>query len=154
MTGPAPQRWESFHRLPTNHLGETLQTPQQLILNPPSHPTPHHTHHTTHRHTQTHAIVWSHKYFQLPKQPSLPGLSTCHSVCTLFPFSPHLDNFHSLCRSHLGPGTGILLQPKGQIWPTACFCRASLIAQLVKNLPATQETPVWFLDQEDPMEKE
>ena len=30
---------------------------------------------------------------------------------------------------------------------------ASLIAQLVKNLPARQETPVRFLDQEDPLEK-
>ena len=32
--------------------------------------------------------------------------------------------------------------------------RASLIAQLVKNLPAMQETQVQFLDQEDPLEKE
>ena len=31
--------------------------------------------------------------------------------------------------------------------------RASLIAQLVKNLPATQETPVQFLGQEDHLEK-
>ena len=31
--------------------------------------------------------------------------------------------------------------------------RASLIAQLVKNLPAMQETPVRFLSQEDPLEK-
>ena len=30
---------------------------------------------------------------------------------------------------------------------------ASLMAQLVKNLPAMQETPVQFLDQEDPLEK-
>ena len=30
---------------------------------------------------------------------------------------------------------------------------ASLIAQLVKNLPAMQETPVRFLGQEDPVEK-
>ena len=30
---------------------------------------------------------------------------------------------------------------------------ASLIAQLVKNLPAVQETPVQFLGQEDPLEK-
>ena len=29
---------------------------------------------------------------------------------------------------------------------------ASLIAKLVKNLPAMQETPIWFLDQEDPLE--
>ena len=30
----------------------------------------------------------------------------------------------------------------------------SLVAQLVKNLPAIQETPVKFLGQEDPFEKE
>ena len=30
---------------------------------------------------------------------------------------------------------------------------ASLVAQLVKNLPAMQETPVWFLGWEDPLEK-
>ena len=33
------------------------------------------------------------------------------------------------------------------------FCFASLIAQLVKNLPTMQETPVQFLGQEDPLEK-
>ena len=32
--------------------------------------------------------------------------------------------------------------------------RASLIAQLVKNPPAMQGTPVQFLSQEDPLEKE
>ena len=31
---------------------------------------------------------------------------------------------------------------------------ASLVAQLVKNLPAMQETLVRFLGQEDPLEKE
>ena len=31
--------------------------------------------------------------------------------------------------------------------------RASLIAHLVKNPPAMQETPVQFLGQEDPLEK-
>ena len=30
---------------------------------------------------------------------------------------------------------------------------ASLMAQLVKNLPAMQETPVQFLGWEDPLEK-
>ena len=34
------------------------------------------------------------------------------------------------------------------------FNLASLIAQLVKNLPAMQETPVQFLGQEDLLEKE
>ena len=28
------------------------------------------------------------------------------------------------------------------------------LAQLVKNLPAVQETPVWSLGREDPLEKE
>ena len=32
-------------------------------------------------------------------------------------------------------------------------CGASLIAQLVKNSPAMQETPVQFLGGEDPLEK-
>ena len=31
--------------------------------------------------------------------------------------------------------------------------RASLVAQLVKDLPAMQETPVQFLGQEDSLEK-
>ena len=31
--------------------------------------------------------------------------------------------------------------------------QVSLIAQLVKNSPAVQETPVQFLGQEDPLEK-
>ena len=33
------------------------------------------------------------------------------------------------------------------------YHRASLVAQLVKNLPATQETPVQFLGREDLLEK-
>ena len=31
---------------------------------------------------------------------------------------------------------------------------ASIVVQLVKNLPAMQETQVWFLGWEDPLEKE
>ena len=31
--------------------------------------------------------------------------------------------------------------------------RTSLVAQLVKNLPAMQETRIWSLGQEDPLEK-
>ena len=34
-----------------------------------------------------------------------------------------------------------------------CLVTASLIAQLVKNLPAMQETPVWFLSWDDLLEK-
>ena len=32
--------------------------------------------------------------------------------------------------------------------------RASLVAQMAKNLPAMQEMQVWSLDQGDPVEKE
>ena len=37
---------------------------------------------------------------------------------------------------------------------TSCMPRASQAAQLVKNLPAMQETQIQFLGQEDPMKKE
>ena len=37
-------------------------------------------------------------------------------------------------------------------WPII-GCRASLVAQMVKNLPARQETQVRSLNQEDPLEK-
>ena len=41
----------------------------------------------------------------------------------------------------------------GGEWIT-CICIAeSLVAQVVKNPPATQETPVQFLDWEDPVEE-
>ena len=39
---------------------------------------------------------------------------------------------------------------KAKVYPVV---RASLIAQLVKNLPAMKETQVRFLDQEEPLEK-
>ena len=42
-------------------------------------------------------------------------------------------------------------QPFGFI---LCYLRASLVAQLVKSLPAMQETRVQSLDWEDPLEKE
>ena len=38
-------------------------------------------------------------------------------------------------------------------WVLLFLIGASLIAQLVKNLPAIQDTPVRFLGQKDPLEK-
>ena len=46
--------------------------------------------------------------------------------------------FHLSWTSHLNVGS--------------CFFQASVVAQLVKNLPAGQETWVWSLDWEDPLE--
>ena len=43
---------------------------------------------------------------------------------------------------------------KGIYWSVTWNSRASLIAQLVTNPPEMQETPVQFLGQEDPLEKE
>ena len=40
------------------------------------------------------------------------------------------------------------------VMPKVHWPRASLVAQMVKNLPAIQETRVWYLGQEDPLEKE
>ena len=48
-------------------------------------------------------------------------------------------------------------RPKAQQYcncPVSRLKRASLIAQLVNYLPAMQDTRVWFLGQEDPLEKE
>ena len=73
------------------------------------------------------------------------------------------------------PGNYIIISPASQAfelrleaylqlsWSSACqlqilgllnLHRASLIAQLVKNLPAVQEALVQFLGWEDPLEKE
>ena len=40
---------------------------------------------------------------------------------------------------------------KGELWTGVA--KASLVAQQVKNPPAMQETPVWSLGWEDPLEK-
>ena len=50
------------------------------------------------------------------------------------------------------------LLTKQRLWQNIVYYnksrRASLVAQLVKNLPAVQETRVWFQGLEDPLEKE
>ena len=61
-------------------------------------------------------------------------------------FSPTFDHSHRWGRevvSHLPSAFPQWLK----------VLRASLAAQLVKNLPAMQETPVQFLGREDPLEK-
>ena len=55
------------------------------------------------------------------------------------------------------PGEGSARRPRPQ-YPFSLLLQssgdwASLVAQLVKNLPAMQETLVPFLDREDPLEK-
>ena len=50
------------------------------------------------------------------------------------------------------PGSGISTG-EGIGYPLQ-YSSASLVAQLVKNLPAMQESLVWFLDWEEPLERE
>ena len=54
---------------------------------------------------------------------------------------------HSAARFALLWWSGI--EPAISLW----IDYISLIAQLVKNPPEMQETPVWFLGWEDPLEK-
>ena len=64
------------------------------------------------------------------------------------PYSPQLEKD---CVRQRDP-----VQPKIKILKKSLFKKsgASLVAQSVKNLPATEETQVQFLGQEDPNEKE
>ena len=53
-----------------------------------------------------------------------------------------------------GPGSpGNVSKPFKSHYLSLSPC-ASLVAQMVKHLPAMRETPVRFLGQEDPLEKE
>ena len=54
---------------------------------------------------------------------------------------------------------GVTAHPQGHAilspldWGLSCYIKGSLVAQLVKNLPAMQETRVPSLGWEDPLEK-
>ena len=58
-----------------------------------------------------------------------------------------------LLSSYQGPSSPIFLYFQIRKIPHEGKGRVSLIAQLVKNPPAMQETPVQFLGQEDLLEK-
>ena len=45
------------------------------------------------------------------------------------------------------------IQTLERIWSKTCFHWPSLVAQMVKNLPAMWETKAWSLGWEDPLEK-
>ena len=55
--------------------------------------------------------------------------------------------------SRIGPASWFPLVEFRHIGSQSPHLWASPIAQLVKNLPETQEAPVQFLGQEDPLEK-
>ena len=89
---------------------------------------------------------------------SLPPLAWVTTVFSqvlflLLPLTPLWSKFRTVTRyliqelTRLNPFSAYIPPVLWFFWE-----RASLIAQLVKNLSAMQETLVWFLDQEDPLE--
>ena len=88
---------------------------------------------------------------------SSPKILDCERICRginkerkkeffiLFP-KEERGQMHRVLLIPKGEGLSLLLSFKGQ-------GRDSLVSQLVKNLPAMQETSVRFLGQEDPLEK-
>ena len=74
-----------------------------------------------------------------------------------------LNKHSSGVRSGSPPGVNMWPPEQAQLWcriwvqvqilPPSSSLWASLIAQMVKNPTAIQETLVWFLGQEDPLEK-
>ena len=76
------------------------------------------------------------------------NLSLPLSLCILPKLPSRMPDSHSyLLIQHLHPAISKYLRFNSN------QTGASLIAQLVKNPPAMQETPVRFLDREDPLEK-
>ena len=86
-------------------------------------------------------------------------LHLCHLFSLFGIFSPLfcLMEFKLNFKNHLLEGFPDILTPPHTTelinLPQAHYLRASLVAQMVKNLPAIQETWAWFLGQEDPLEK-
>ena len=92
---------------------------------------------------------------QLASQPLISG----HHILVMilcWDFSPALDRlvFPRAGFVHSPSSPAALLPPGAQPGSLFPHClRASLMAQMVKNLPAMMETPVWSLGWEDPLEK-
>ena len=84
-------------------------------------------------HTHTHTLILIIRFFRFPDS-SVGKVSACNAEDPgLIPGSGR----------SAGEGVGYPLQ----------YSWASLVAQLVKNLPAMPETRVWSLSWEDPLEK-
>jgi len=84
-------------------------------------------------------------------------LKTCSSGCLRGTGYKRLNKIRSSCggeRKAFTSSVGLQIPHCLSKWYMIDQAQgASLIAQLVKNLPAIQETPVWFLGWEDLLEK-
>ena len=89
------------------------------------------------------------------KWPVCPHILLLLTSLTLFQLYVPLCCFSNRSRRILALGLRIHFLCLEYFAPYICiiYLIPSLIAQLVKNLPAMQETPVWFLGWEDLLEK-
>ena len=80
-----------------------------------------------------------------------PGTSRCkhHLICKSFPTALLVWNTPIPFTPSSGFTMYLKKKKKIEVW----LIWASLVAQLVKNPPAMQKTPVWLLGWEDPPEK-
>ena len=86
-----------------------------------------------------------------------PGDWTCDPKCRIWERGHPVDwTYVTRCRLWAGGTPWILSKcdPRHRVWAFPHSSKASPTAQLVKNLPAMQETLVQFLGQEDFLEKE
>ena len=79
------------------------------------------------------------------------SLQSCLTLCALTDYSLPGSSVHGILQTRILEWVAISFskgssQPRDQTW-------VSLIAQLVKNPPAMQETLVRFLDWKDPLEE-
>ena len=106
------------------------------------------------------SLTWCDYFFNTP---TLLTASLFHSVLRLSGV-PVIDVLPCLHFSSTGCFGGFHVLPIERVlpWKSRCTCHFErwfsvdltfLIAHVVKNLPAMQETPVWFLGQEDLLEK-
>ena len=98
--------------------------------------------------SETGEVIWYSHLFK-----NFPQFVVIHTIKDFSVVSEaEIDVFLEFpCFIHDPPNVGILLSDSSNdFWIEG----ASLVAQMVKNLPAMQETLVRFLGQEDPLEKE
>ena len=104
---------------------------------------------TQHHHwlIQIHCLLYASRFTQwlppLPKTP-MPSFQK-YSAVDFLPMAgvcedSEMDLLTTFCQ----------IPSMSSLW---CFPKTSLMAQLIKNPPIMQETPVWFLGWEDPLEK-
>ena len=75
---------------------------------------------------------------------------SCPTLCDPVVCSPPGSSVHGESPARI---TGVPFPSPGDLPNPAIKSRSSLLAQLVKNLPAMQETPIEFLGWKDPLEK-